>query len=86
MTKILILINKLVYLGWSILNLSKYVIYEFWYDYMDISRFIVTVGADNIYKDIAEDVETRFSTSHFESDKPLTNEKTKSIIWLMIIR
>ena len=47
---------------------------------MDISRFIVTVGADNIYKDIAEDVETRFSTSHFESDRPLTNEKTKSII------
>ena len=26
--------NKLVYLGLSILELSKIVIYEFWYDYV----------------------------------------------------
>ena len=26
--------NKLVYLGLSILELSKIVIYEFWYDYI----------------------------------------------------
>ena len=88
--------NKLVCLGWSILNVSKFVIYEFWYDYlkrkygensklgyMDTSRFIVNVGADDIYKNIAEDVETTFGTSHFESDRSLTNEKSKSIVWLM---
>ena len=47
--------------------------YEFWYDYvkstfdenaklcyMDTGSFIVHVKADDIYKDIVEDVETRF--------------------------
>ena len=35
---------------------------------------------DDIYKDIAEDVETRFDTSNFELDRPLPNEKNKEVI------
>ena len=71
--------NKPVYLGLSILDLSKTVMYEIWYDYvkpkygengkpcyMDTNSFIVHVKTDHIYKDIAEDVETRFDTSNFE--------------------
>ena len=71
--------NKPVYLGLSILDLSKTVMYEIWYDYvkpkygengkpcyMDTNSFIVHVKPDHIYKDIAEDVETRFDTSNFE--------------------
>ena len=34
--------------------------------YMDIDSFIVCIKAVNIYKDIAEDVETRFDTSNCE--------------------
>ena len=34
MRKTQILINKLVYLGLSILGLSKAEMYEFWYDYV----------------------------------------------------
>ena len=34
MRKTQILMNKLVYLGLSILDLSKTVMYEFWYDYV----------------------------------------------------
>ena len=34
MTKTEILINKPVYLGLSILELSKILIYDFWYDYV----------------------------------------------------
>ena len=34
MTKTQILMNLLVYLGLSVLNLSKTVMYEFWYDYV----------------------------------------------------
>ena len=67
--------NKPVYLGLSILDLSKTVMYELWYDYlkqkydgnvklcyMDIDSFIVHVKIDDIYKDNAEDVEKRFDT------------------------
>ena len=38
---------------------------------MDTNSFIVHIKTDNIYKDIAEDVETRFDTSNFELDRPL---------------
>ena len=65
--------NKPVYLGLSILELSKRLIYEFWYDYvknpkygkkaklcyMDTDSFILYIKTDDIYKDIAEHVETR---------------------------
>ena len=84
-----ILMNKPVYLGLSILDLSKTVMYEFWYDcvktkyvenaklcYMNTYSFIVHVKT-NIYKDIAEDVETRFDTSSFALDIPLPKVKKK---------
>ena len=79
MKKPLILMNKYVYLGLPILDPSKTVMYEFWYDYvkpkygenaelcyMDAGSLIVYVKTDNIYKDIAIDAETRFDTSNFE--------------------
>ena len=63
-------INYEYYLGLAILDLSKTVIYEFWYDYlkpkygenvklcyMDTDSFIVHIKTDDIYKDIAEDIE-----------------------------
>ena len=91
-----ILMNKPVFLGLSISDLNKAVIYEFWYDYvkpkygentkhcyMDTDSFIVHVKIDDIYKDIAEDVETRFETSNFEIDKHYLKEKIKKLIGLM---
>ena len=67
--------NKPVYLGLSILELSKVLMYEFWYDYvkpkygekaklcyMDTDSFIVYIKTGDIYKDIAKDVETIFDT------------------------
>ena len=42
---------------------------------MDTESFIVHVKTDNIYKDIAEDVEIRFDTSNFEIDNHYLKEK-----------
>ena len=35
------------------------------------------IKTDGIYKDIAEDVKTRFHTSNYELDRPLAKEKKK---------
>ena len=87
---------KPVYSGLSILDLSKTVMYEFWYDYlkpeygenvkvcyMDTNSFIAHVKTDDIYKDIAEDVEKRFNTSNYEIDRPLPKGKHKKVVGLM---
>ena len=42
---------------------------------MDTDSSIVYIKIDDIYKDIAEDVETRFDTSNFEIDRPLPKKK-----------
>ena len=51
--------------------------------YMDTDSFIVHIKTDDIYKDIAEDVEKRFDNSNFEIDKPLPIGKNKKVIGLM---
>ena len=38
-------------------------------------RFIVLIKTDDIYKDIAEDVENRFDTSNYELDRPFPKGK-----------
>ena len=42
---------------------------------MDSDSFIVVIKTDDIYKDIAKDVESRFDTSNYELDRPLPKEK-----------
>ena len=88
--------NKPVYLGLSILVLSKIVMYEFWYDYVkpkyeekaklcyvDTYSFTVHVKTDDIYKGIAKDVEARFDTSNHELNRPLPKRKNKKVFGLI---
>ena len=76
-----IFINKPVYLGLSILELSKIAMYEFWNDYvkpkyeeeaklcyMDTYSFTVHVQTENIYGDIAKYVEAKFDTFNYKLD------------------
>ena len=42
---------------------------------MDTDSVFVHVKTDEIYRDIAEDVEKRFDSSNFEIDRPLPKEK-----------
>ena len=62
--------NKPAYSGLSILELSKLLMYsktKIWCkSKILIYCFIVYIKTDDINKDIAEDVETRFDTSEYE--------------------
>ena len=70
MKKTKVKMNKPVYLGLSIFEISKTLMYEFWYDYMkpkysdnvklcymDIDSFIMHIKEEDFYKDIANDIE-----------------------------
>ena len=70
--------------------------YEFRYDYVKpkygkkihivlygYRQFHVYIKTDDIYKDIAENIETRFDTSNYELDRPLPKGKMKKVIGLM---
>ena len=49
---------------------------------MGTDSFIVYIKADDIYKDIAEDVETRFDTSNYELDRSLPEAENEKVIGL----
>ena len=84
MKKTKVKMNKPIYLGLSILEISKILMYEFWYDYMKpkydnnvklcymgMDSFIMDIKTNDFYKDIANDVENRFDTSNYEVNRPL---------------
>ena len=63
--KIKVKINKPVYLGMSILDISKTLMYQFWYDYikpkykdkarlcyMDTDSFVIHIETEDFYEDI----------------------------------
>ena len=79
MKKTKVKMNKPIYLGLSILEISKILMYEFWYDYMkpkyndnvrlcymDTDSFVMYIKTNEFYKDIASYVENRFDTSNYE--------------------
>ena len=83
------LTNKAVSSGLSILELSKILTYNYVkqkyhekakFCYMDIDSSIVQIKTDDIHKEIAEDVETRFDISNFELARPLPKEKNEKVI------
>ena len=96
MKKTRVKMNKPIYLGLSILDISKILMYEFWYDYMkpkygdnvklcymDTDSFVINFKTEDFYKDIADDVEKRFDTSNYEVNRPLPTGKNKKVIGLM---
>ena len=88
MNKTRVKMNKPIYLGLSILDISKILMYEFWYDYMkpkygnrtklcymDTDSFIMSIKTNDFYKDISFDVDKRFDTSSYEINRPLPTGK-----------
>ena len=81
MEKTKVKMNKPVYLGMSILDISKTIIYEFWYDYIkqkyqdnaklcykDTDSIIIHIKTEDFYRDIADDVEKWFDVSNYSED------------------
>ena len=96
MKKTKVKMNKPIYLGLSILEISKILMYEFWYDYMkpkyndnvrlcymDTDSFIMNIKLNDFYKDISDDVECKFDTSNYEVKRPLPIGKNKEVTGLM---
>ena len=96
MKRMKVKMNKPIYLGLSILDISKILMYEFWYDYMKpkygnnvklcymgTDSFVMNIKTSDFYKDIANDVDKRFDTSNYEVNRPLPTGKTKKVIGLM---
>ena len=95
MKKVEVKMNKPIYLGQVILDISKTLMYEFCYDYikskyddkarlcyMDTDSFVMNIKTEDFYKDIAGDVERWFDTSNYdEKDKrTLPIGKNKKVI------
>ena len=96
MNKTKVKMNKPIYLGLSILDISKILMYEFWYDYMkpkyndnvklcymDTDSVVMNIKTNDFYKDIANDVEKIFNTSNYEVNRSLPTGKNKRVIGLM---
>ena len=99
MGKIKVVMNKPVYLGQAILDLSKIVMYEFHYDYMvpkygleklklcymDTDSLVYDIKTEDFYEDIANDVEARFDTSGYSKTdfRLLPISLNKKVIGLM---
>ena len=90
-----VLMNKPIAVGQAILDTSKTLMYEFWYDYlkpkyqdniklcyMDTDSFIIQIETDDFFKDISNDVDKWFDTSKYDKNdnRPLEIGKNKKII------
>ena len=77
MRKVEVKMNKPIYLDQAILDISKILMYEFWYDYIDpkygykarlcytdTDSFVIYIKTEDFYRDIADDVERWFDTSN----------------------
>ena len=97
MKKTKVKMNKPIYLGMPILDISKTLMYEFYYDYikpkyqdkaklryMDTDSFIICIKTEYFYKYIRNDVEKWFNTSNFDENEKrlLPLGKNKNVIGL----
>ena len=83
-----------IYIGFTILEVSKTVMWEVFYDYLkpkyedkiklcytDTDSFIFHIKTKDFYEDINNDVEEWFDTSNYKIDRPLLiTDKNKKVL------
>ena len=94
MKKTIVKLTNPLYLGTSILDISKILMYEFWYDYIkpkygdraklcytDTDSFIIYIKTEDFFEDISNDVERWFDTSNYDKNdkRPLPIGKNKKV-------
>ena len=94
MKKTRVKMTKPLYLGMSILDISKTVMYGFWYDdigpkygdnaklcYADTDSFVVHIKTEDFFEDISNDVRRWFHTSNYDKNdkRPLPIGKNKNV-------
>ena len=92
MRKTEVLMDKPIAIGQAILDISKTLVYELWYNYlkpkysdniklcyMDTDSFIIHVETEDFFKEINKDVDEWFDTFNYDEDdnRPLEVEITK---------
>ena len=95
MKKVEVKMNKPIYLGQAIFDISKALMCEFWYDYIkpmysdkaklyytDTDSLVIHIKTDDFYKDIINDVERLFDISNYNKNdnRPLPIGKNKKVI------
>ena len=95
MGKTEVLMDKPITVGQAILDISKTLMYEFWYDYlkpkyqdkvklcyMDTDSFIIHIETNDFFEDIAIDVDKWFDTCKYDKNdnRPLPRGKNKKVI------
>ena len=98
MSKTRLLMNKPVYLGMCILDLSKTIMYDFHYNYIkskyedkakllftDTDSLMYEIETEDFYKDISEDVKDRFDTSDYPENHPsgIPTGENKKVLGMM---
>ena len=96
MEKTTVKFNKPIYLGMSILDLSKTLMYRFHYDYVkpkwgnksallftDTDSLCYEIKTDDFYDDIKNDASEWFDMSNYNKNHPLFDEKNKKQVGLM---
>ena len=97
MKKTFVEMIKPLYLGMSILDISKKLMHEFWYDYIqpkygdraklcytDTDSFVIYIKSKDFFEDSSNDVERWFDTSNYDENdrRPLLIGKNKKIYGL----
>ena len=95
MKKEKIFLNKPIYVGMTVLDLSKHLMYDFYYNqfkkkyddrcellYTDTDSLLLEIQTEDIYDDMYENIEW-YDTSDFPKDHFLFNEKNKKVLGKM---